>query len=108
MTRWPGDALDALEAQADAHVGARIRARRTLLGLSPAGLAHAAGVTPRQLGRYERGAVPVPAGKLHRIGLALGVQPRHFFDGLGDGADSSVTAAGLRSAGPTVRRAGAG
>ncbi len=80
----PGE--DALEALVDAHVATRIRSRRAMVGLSQAGLAHAAGLNLRQLRRYERAAGSIPVGKLARIAKALNVPVRHFLDGI-DGGD---------------------
>ncbi|QXM25786.1 helix-turn-helix domain-containing protein [Elioraea tepida] len=66
----------------DRHVGARIRERRLMLGLSQQELAEAIGVTYQQAHKYERGLNRIAAGRLYEIAHALGVPISWFFDGL--------------------------
>jgi len=66
----------------DTHVGQKIRARRTLLGLSQTELADTAGITFQQVQKYEKGANRVGAGRLQQFSEALGVPPSYFFEGL--------------------------
>jgi transcriptional regulator with XRE-family HTH domain len=70
----------------DLHVGARIRARRKMLGVSQEALAHAIGVTFQQVQKYERGANRTSASMLVRIARALHTPAAWFFDGLPDQA----------------------
>jgi transcriptional regulator with XRE-family HTH domain len=65
----------------DTHVGQKIRARRTLLGLSQTDLANAAGITFQQIQKYERGVNRVGAGRLQQFSETLGVPASYFFDG---------------------------
>jgi transcriptional regulator with XRE-family HTH domain len=58
---------------ADKHVGARIRERRTMLGLSQQQLAKMIGVTYQQAHKYERGLNRISAGRLYGIAQVLGV-----------------------------------
>ena len=51
----------------DHHVGARIRERRTTLGLSQQQLARMIGVTYQQAHKYERGLNRISAGRLFEI-----------------------------------------
>lgn len=67
---------------ADRHVGARIRERRLMLGLSQQQLATMIGVTYQQAHKYERGLNRISAGRLFEIGLVLGVPVAWFFEGL--------------------------
>ncbi len=67
----------------DAHVGARIRLRRMLIGLSQERLGDALGVTFQQIQKYERGANRISASKLYEVSRVLGVPVSHFLDGLG-------------------------
>jgi transcriptional regulator with XRE-family HTH domain len=89
------DATDASEAVAEAeprpspranaadhHVGARIRERRIMLGLSQQQLAQLIGVTYQQAHKYERGLNRISAGRLYEIAQVLGVPVSWFFDGL--------------------------
>lgn len=57
----------------DRHVGARIRERRIMLGLSQQQMADLIGVTYQQAHKYERGINRISAGRLHEISLVLGV-----------------------------------
>ncbi len=67
---------------ADHHVGARIRERRIMLGLSQQQLAQLIGVTYQQAHKYERGLNCISAGRLYEIAQVLGVPVSWFFDGL--------------------------
>jgi len=66
----------------DVHVGARIRARRLLLGLNQETLANALGLTFQQVQKYESGANRVSASRLFETAEVLGVTPEYFFGGL--------------------------
>ena len=68
----------------DAHVGRRIRQRRTLLGMSQEKLAEALDLTFQQVQKYERGTNRVGAGRLHQLSQALDVPVAYFFEGLGE------------------------
>src|ERR1043166_315195 len=50
----------------DRHVGARVRERRIMLGLTQQQLADLIGVTYQQAHKYERGINRVSAGRLRR------------------------------------------
>jgi transcriptional regulator with XRE-family HTH domain len=77
----------------DVHVGARLRMRRTLLGLSQATLADALGLTFQQVQKYERGANRVSSSRLFDLSRVLDVPIRFFFDEM-DG-DISAQSPGL-------------
>ena len=66
----------------DAHVGARIRLRRKLLGLSQQQLAARLGLTFQQVQKYERGVNRVSASKLYETAQVLQASVTHFFEGL--------------------------
>jgi transcriptional regulator with XRE-family HTH domain len=66
----------------DRHVGARIRERRIMLGLTQQQLADLIGVTYQQAHKYERGINRVSAGRLYEIARVLSVPVSYFFDGL--------------------------
>jgi transcriptional regulator with XRE-family HTH domain len=70
----------------DLHVGARIRLRRRMQGVSQEKLADALGLTFQQVQKYERGANRVSASKLYEIAAALRAPVSYFFDGLADPA----------------------
>jgi transcriptional regulator with XRE-family HTH domain len=63
----------------DVHVGARIRLRRTLLGMSQGSLAEAIGLTFQQVQTYERGTNRVSSSRLVDMANALDVDVPYFF-----------------------------
>ncbi len=64
----------------DAHVGARIRLRRTLMGMSQERLGEALGLTFQQVQKYERGVNRVGASRLFDLSRVLDVPISFFFD----------------------------
>lgn len=74
----------------DKHVGARIRLRRKILGMSQVTLADALGLTFQQVQKYERGDNRISASKMYEAARCLGVTTSYFFEGLGDN-DSAET-----------------
>lgn len=71
----------------DVHVGARIRLRRNLLGLSQGDLAAALGLTFQQVQKYERGANRISASMLYAAAHFLKSPIAAFFEGLPDPRD---------------------
>jgi transcriptional regulator with XRE-family HTH domain len=66
----------------DMHVGACLRMRRKMLGLSQDLLAKQMGVSFQQLQKYERGTNRVSASKLYTAAKALRVPVSFFFAGI--------------------------
>jgi len=66
----------------DRHVGARIRERRIMLGLSQQQMADMIGVTYQQAHKYERGINRISAGRLYEIAQVLRVPVEYFFETL--------------------------
>jgi transcriptional regulator with XRE-family HTH domain len=64
----------------DEHVGARIRERRTLLGMTQEQLASALNISYQQVQKYETGANRVSAGRLYEIATCLEVDVGYFFE----------------------------
>ena len=75
----------------DRHVGARVRERRIMLGLTQQQLADLIGVTYQQAHKYERGINRVSAGRLYEIAQVLSVPVGYFFDGLDGQASRAVS-----------------
>jgi transcriptional regulator with XRE-family HTH domain len=75
----------------DRHVGARIRERRIMLGLTQQQLADLIGVTYQQAHKYERAINRVSAGRLFEIAHVLSVPVSYFFDGLEQEAERAVS-----------------
>ncbi len=64
----------------DVHVGARLRARRTLLGLSQTVLGDAMGITFQQMQKYESGSNRISASRLYDVSKLLDIDIGYFFD----------------------------
>ena len=83
----------------DAYVGARIRLRRNLAGMSQTQLGGRIGVTFQQVQKYERGANRVGASRLMQICAVLEVTPAWLFEGApGPQPQSSAAARKIDSA----------
>ena len=68
----------------DQFVGARLRGRRLMFGLSQSDLADRVGrVSQQAIYKYELGIASVSAALLDEIAGALGISVDYFFDGLG-------------------------
>jgi transcriptional regulator with XRE-family HTH domain len=74
----------------DVHVGARIRLRRALMGLSQERLGEALGLTFQQVQKYERGINRVGASRLYDLSRALDVPISFFFDDMNTPAAEGV------------------
>jgi transcriptional regulator with XRE-family HTH domain len=68
----------------DVHVGARVRLRRTLLGMSQEKLGEAIGLTFQQVQKYERGANRIGASRLFDLSRVLDVPVSFFYDDMSD------------------------
>lgn len=64
----------------DIHVGARIRLRRNMIGLSQEKLGDSLGITFQQIQKYEKGMNRVGASRLQAIANILNVPVTFFFD----------------------------
>src|SRR6476469_6209872 len=64
----------------DVRVGARLRLRRNMLGLSQERLGEAIGLTFQQVQKYERGANRIAASRLHELSRVLNIPVSFFFD----------------------------
>jgi len=78
-------------ATIDRHVGARIRERRIMLGLTQQQLAELIGVTYQQAHKYERGVNRVSAGRLFQIAKVLSVPMSYFYEGVGEEEPKPIT-----------------
>ena len=64
----------------DVHVGARLRRRRTLLGMNQTKLGDVLGVTFQQVQKYENGANRISASRLFDLSRMFEVPVEYFFD----------------------------
>ncbi len=78
----------------DAHIGARVRARRRLLGMRQKTLGEALGVSFQMVQEYERGAVRISAAQLYDMANALDVPVGFFVDDMPAAVAISKTAQG--------------
>jgi transcriptional regulator with XRE-family HTH domain len=69
----------------DRYVGARVRERRLMLGLTQQQMAELIGVTYQQEHKYEKGRNRITAGRLFMSAQALGVEVGYFYEGYGEG-----------------------
>lgn len=75
----------------DVKVGAKIRARRLLVGITQEALASVLGVTFQQVQKYEKGTNRVSASRLQAVAAALHVPVWHFFPDNGHGEASATS-----------------
>lgn len=64
----------------DKHVGARVRMRRLLVGMSQEKLGSALGITFQQIQKYEKGTNRIGASRLQQMSGVLGVPVSYFFE----------------------------
>jgi transcriptional regulator with XRE-family HTH domain len=64
----------------DIHVGARLRQRRNLVGLSQTKLSESVGLTFQQIQKYERGTNRISSSRLYEFAKVLAVPVSYFFD----------------------------
>ena len=73
----------------DVHVGARVRLRRLMLGMSQDKLGEALGLTFQQVQKYEKGINRIGASRIFRLSEILAVPIQFFYDDF-DGAASEA------------------
>ena len=71
----------------DKHVGARVRMRRMMLGMSQEKLGDALGLTFQQVQKYEKGTNRIGASRLQQISNILQVPVSFFFEGAPNSAN---------------------
>src|SRR5882724_4247594 len=81
----------------DVHVGARIRLRRTLLGISQMALAEAIGLTFQQVQKYEKGMNRVSSSRLYDLAGILDVSLSYFFEEMSAGVSAQTPSALMKT-----------
>ena len=76
----------------DVHVGARVRQRRTLFGMTQTNLSDAIGVSYQQMQKYERGGNRISASRLFDLSRVLDVPVEYFFDDMPNAVAASSPA----------------
>jgi XRE family aerobic/anaerobic benzoate catabolism transcriptional regulator len=83
-------------------IGSRLRERRLSLGLTQAGVARDAGVSPRFLVQLEGGTGNISVSRLADVCAVLDLQLEHLFRGLGPGGPEKLALVGMRGAGKST------
>ena len=78
----------------DVHVGARLRVRRTLLGMNQTTLGDTLGLSFQQVQKYERGTNRISASRLFALSRLLDVPVEYFFDDMPTAVVASSPAQG--------------
>jgi transcriptional regulator with XRE-family HTH domain len=77
----------------DAHVGKRLRLRRTMMGLSQEALAKAVGITFQQVQKYEKGVNAMNASRLYEFSNYMHIPIAYFFEGMQGAAEIAAAEA---------------
>ena len=83
-------------------IGSRLRQRRLDLGLTQAGVARDAGVSPRFLVQLEGGRGNISVNRLADVCGVLGISLEQLFRGLGPGGPDKLALVGMRGAGKST------
>jgi len=83
----------------DVHVGARVRLRRMLLGMSQEKLGEHLGLTFQQVQKYEKGVNRIGASRLFELSKVLGVPVQYFYDEAPSGLLREAAAPGFAESG---------
>ncbi len=68
----------------DVHVGGRVKAGRTLIGMSQTEIGKHVGLNVHQIINYEKGMNRIAASRLWQFSLILGQPISWFFEGIGE------------------------
>ncbi len=79
----------------DLHIGQRLRALRTTLGLSQGQVGEQIGVTFQQVQKFERAHNRITAKRLKQLSQVLNVEMDYFFEGVAVEGNSLVVEADL-------------
>jgi transcriptional regulator with XRE-family HTH domain len=71
----------------DRFIGARVRMRRILVGMSQEKLGEALGITFQQIQKYEKGTNRISVSRLHQIASVLGAPVGMFYEGAPEGGE---------------------
>ena len=79
--RRPRSRQNPFAKRVDAHVGERLRERRSVMGYTQESLAHQLELSHQQVQKYETGANRISAGRLFELAKTLDVPIQYFFEG---------------------------
>jgi transcriptional regulator with XRE-family HTH domain len=83
---------------ADVAIGAKIKKRRMMLGMSQEKLGEALGITFQQVQKYEKGTNRVGGSRMVEIAKVLGVPIAHLFEGASNDAEAVAPPTALDAA----------
>ena len=75
----------------NAHIGRKLKQRRTIMGMSQEVAAKAVGVTFQQVQKYENGSNAMNAQRLYEFSLLLKVPVAYFFEGFNEVQSSAAS-----------------
>ena len=78
----------------DVHVGARLRQRRSLLGMTQTKLGDALGISFQQMQKYEKSTNRISSSRLFALSRVLDVPVEYFFDDMPAGVAARSSALG--------------
>jgi transcriptional regulator with XRE-family HTH domain len=79
-----GEVDDRRTPDLDRHIGARLRERRILLGMTQQDLGNLIGLTPQQVHKYETGQDSITVARLWALAGELGAGVNYFFHRMGE------------------------
>jgi transcriptional regulator with XRE-family HTH domain len=88
----------------DLQVGARVRLRRIMLGMSQDAVSKIVGLTFQQLQKYEHGTNRISASRLYQLAQILHVPVSYFFEGVDADQNATIPPAGHEA--PTSDQSG--
>ena len=83
-TRDSGKAGEEGPHPVDVHVGARVKLRRMILGLSQETIGRKLGLTFQQIQKYEKGVNRIGASRIFELAQLLDVPIQYFYEDYGD------------------------
>lgn len=86
----------------DAHIGARLRAARTLAGVSQERLGLSVGLSFQQIQKYEKGLNRIGGSRLQQFAQILNLQPAYFFEDMPTGHQNAPLGVDLHGDTPAL------
>ncbi|MBE8191671.1 MAG: helix-turn-helix transcriptional regulator [Alphaproteobacteria bacterium] len=74
----------------DAYIGARLRLRRLMLGMSQEALGSRLALTFQQVQKYEKGTNRISASRLFELARVLDVPVQYFYDGIDEDPNTAL------------------
>lgn len=78
------------KSELDSYIGARLRMRRLMMGMSQEALGEKLSLTFQQIQKYEKGTNRVSASRLYELAQVLDVPVQFFFDGAGNDDEAGM------------------